>query len=94
MEKVDEFNDIKGLTITLDDGTELEFLEVATIPLNDINYLIMQPKESTDVISSEEAIVCKVIENENDFDYEIVTDDAIIDEVFNKYDELFSEDED
>ena len=93
MEKVDEFNDIKGLTITLDDGTELEFLEVATIPLNDTNYLIMQPKESSDVISSEEAIVCKVIETENDFEYEIVTDDVIIDEVFSKYNELFSEDE-
>ena len=93
MEKVDEFNDIKGLTITLDDGTELEFLEVATIPLNDINYLIMQPKESSDVISSEEAIVCKVIETENDFEYEIVTDDVIIDEVFSKYNELFSEDD-
>lgn len=93
MEKVDEFNDIKGLTITLDDGTELEFLEVATISINDINYLIMQPKESSDVISSEEAIVCKVIETENDFEYEIVTDDVIIDEVFSKYNELFSEDE-
>lgn len=93
MEKVDEFNDIKGLTITLDDGTELEFLEVATIPLNDINYLIMQPKESSDVISSEEAIVCKVIETENDFEYEILTDDVIIDEVFSKYNELFSEDD-
>ena len=74
------------------DGEEVEFEEVASITINDKFYMILAPVEQVDGIDEDEALVFEVteIDEEND-NFELVTDDAIIDEVFKEYTRLLEE---
>ena len=93
MDKVNEFNDIFGLTITLDDGTDVDFKEVASINIDDDTYLIMQPDNNSSDITLDEAIVVKVILNDDTNDYEICQDEAVLNKVFDEYEKLFTIDD-
>ena len=77
------------------DGDEVEFEEVASITINDKFYMILAPVEQVDGIDEDEALVFEVteIDEEND-NFELVTDDAIIDEVFKEYTRLLEETDD
>ena len=52
----------------------------------------MQPVKPLDGVAEDEALVFRIIENDDGDEYELVTDDETIDCVFASYDAMFDED--
>lgn len=80
------------VTLTTADGEEVDFVEIAGIAYKGNFYAILQPVELLDGMGEDEALVFSVIRGINGEDnFEIVTDDDIIDAVFAEYDRLLEE---
>ena len=80
------------VTLTTADGEEVDFVEIAGIAYKGNFYAILQPVELLDGMEEDEALVFSVKRGINGEDnFEIVTDDDIIDAVFAEYDRLLEE---
>ncbi len=81
--------------ITLYDEKEkpVEFEQIAIIPYKDKLYAILKPLNPMDGVADDEAIVFSFEEDDNSDDQMLVMEesDTIIDEVFNIYNKLLSE---
>lgn len=89
---VDELDGDSGddiITLVGEDGSEIDFFVAAVIPYNGKMYGILQPVELLEGMQEDEALVFEC--DEENFD--LVTDDGIIDAVFAKYDELIANEE-
>ena len=89
---VDELDGDSGddiITLVGEDGNEIDFFVAAVIPYNGKMYGILQPVELLEGMQEDEALVFEC--DEENFD--LVTDDGIIDAVFAKYDELIANEE-
>ena len=69
------------VTLTTEEGEDIEFDIVSEIALGDEFYAIMQPVKPLEGVADDEALVFKIIEGE----YELVVDDDILDSVFDSY---------
>ena len=88
----DEFADDDIVTLLSANGEEIDFVEIAGIVHNGKFYAILQPVELLDGMDEDEALVFEVSRGEDGEDkFSIVTDDEIIDIVFEKYNQLFDE---
>lgn len=76
------------ITLTSENGEDVDFLEIAGIALNGGYYAILQPAELFDGMEDDEALVFKVSRSPDCDGYEIELDDEIIDAVFKKYYEI------
>ena len=85
----DEFADDDIVTLLSANGEEIDFVEIAGIVHNGKFYAILQPVELLDGLDDDEALVFEVSRGEDGEDkFSIVTDDEILDIVFEKYNEL------
>ena len=85
----DEFADDDIVTLLSANGEEIDFVEIAGIAHQGKFYAILQPVELLDGMEDDEALVFEVTRGEDGEDkFSIVTDDEIIDIVFEKYNEL------
>lgn len=93
MEKKDfEFEDDDIITMVAQDGTEIDFIEIADIYHEDNYYVIAQPVELLEGMEEDSALVFKVEEDKNgETKFTIELDDDIVDAVFKEYDKLYEE---
>ena len=86
----EEYDDI--ITLTSENNEEIEFVNIAQIFYQSKIYAILQPVELLDGMDEDEAFVFEVkTDEEGQNSFTIVTDDEIIDEVFNRYNQLLEE---
>ena len=87
-----EINDEDIITLTADNGAEIDFIEIAGIAHKGNFYAILQPVELLDGMSDDEALVFRVTTNKDGKDsFDIELDDEIIDAVFKEYTRLYDE---
>lgn len=75
------------------EGEEVEFELIAVIAENDKQYAILQPVELLEGMTEDEALVFEVTVEDEESVFDFVDDEAIIDLVFEKYNELLAENE-
>ena len=89
-----DYEDDDIVTLMSADGEEIDFVEIAGIAYKGKMYAILQPVELLDGMDDDEALVFKVTQNRDGEDnFEIETDDDIIDAVFEEYNRLLDETE-
>lgn len=78
------------ITLMTENGEEIEFIEVAAIPLNQKMYAILQPVILLEGMEEGEALVFEVALDEDGqpAGFNVVLDDELIDQVFAIYNEL------
>ncbi len=81
------------VTLTTVEGEDIDFEIVAELPLGDDFYAIMQPVKPLDGVGKDEALVFKIIEEDDGDEYELVIDDDLIDSVFDSYNAMCEEDD-
>ena len=79
------------VTLTTDEGEDVEFDIVAEIAYGDEFYAIMQPVKPMDGIADDEALVFRIIEADDGDEYELVLDEDILDGVFDSYNSMIEE---
>lgn len=80
------------ITLSTPDGEEVDFTEIATVEFEGNLYVIMQPVELFEGMDEDEALVFSVTDDgEEDSRFDVVTDERIIDGVFEEYNKLFEE---
>lgn len=80
------------VTLLSADGEEVDFVEIAGIALDGKFYAVLQPVELLEGMEEDEALVFEVGRNADGSDnFTIVTDDDIIDAVFEEYNRLLDE---
>ena len=88
----DGINEDDIVTLTTDDGEEVDFVEIAGIAHDGNFYAILQPVELLDGMDDDEALVFRVTRGADGEDkFEIELDDDIIDAVFTEYNRLLDE---
>ena len=70
-------------------GTEVAFEQIAIIPRDEKVYAILKPVKPMDGVAEDEGLVFFI--NDEEQKLELVTDDKIIDYVFDVYDSLVAE---
>ena len=73
------------VTLTTDEGEDIEFEIVTELALGDDFYAIMQPVKPLEGVADDEALVFRIIEADDGDEYELVIDDDILDSVFDSY---------
>lgn len=81
------------VTLTTEEGENIEFEIVTELPLGDDFYAIMQPVKPLEGVGKDEALVFRIVEAEDGDEYELVIDDDLLDSVFDAYNAMV-EDED
>ena len=83
------------VTITTDDGRDIEFVEIAEIPLNGRVFTILQPTEEMDELDPDDVLIFEVITDEDGNDIvELVDADETIDAVSEAFYALSEESDD
>lgn len=80
------------LTLTTNDGSDVDFMEIAQIYIEEELYLILQPVELFDGMEEDDALVFHVsvgLKGEERLD--LVYDDDLTDRVFSEYEKLVAE---
>lgn len=73
-----------------EDDKATEFEQIAVVPLDNSIYAILKPVKPIEGVEEDEAIVFEIVMDEENGDLlTVVTDDAIIDNVFEEYKKLF-----
>ena len=87
--------EVQFVTITTDDGRDIEFVEIAEIPLNGRVFTILQPTEEMDELDPDDVLIFEVITDEDGNDIvELVDDDETIDAVSEAFYALSEESDD
>ena len=68
---------VQFVTITTDDGRDIEFVEIAEIPLNGRVFTILQPTEEMDELDPDDVLIFEVITDEDGNDIELELVDAL-----------------
>ena len=87
---LDEKN-VEIIKLYNEDNQEVEFEQIALIPLEDKTYAILKPTESMEGIGDDEALVFVIDEIDDEDCLVIVEDDNIIDKVFEEYYKMLKE---
>ena len=81
-----ELIDDEVITLTDDNGKPVDFYEVACIEYQGEFYALLQPVEPMEGLEEDEALIFKVREEDEENDvFEPVTDESVLDAVFNEY---------
>lgn len=79
------------VTLTTDEGEDIEFEIVTELALGEDFYAIMQPVKPLDGVAEDEALVFRIIETDEGDEYELVIDDDILDGVFESYNNMIED---
>lgn len=78
------------VTLSAANGKEIDFFEIAGIVYNGNFYAILQPVELLEGMRDDDAMVFRVLENEDGEDtFNIELDDEVIEAVFEEYQKLY-----
>lgn len=89
LNKLCDENDSEPITLLSQNGKEFSFEQIAVIPQEEKLYIILKPVEHIDGLGEDEGLVFYA--NEEEYRYELVTEEEIIDKVFSVYDSLLEE---
>ena len=84
-------NNTDNLKLYNEENQEVEFEQIALVPIEDKTYAILKPVETMEGIAEDEALVFVIDEIDDEDCLVIVDDDKIIDEVFEEYYKLLKE---
>ncbi|MBQ0058949.1 MAG: DUF1292 domain-containing protein [Lachnospiraceae bacterium] len=89
-EEFEEFEDLGTVTLTMEDDTEVDYAILAIYPVNDRQYIALQPVESDDL---NDVIFYRYILKSEDEDPEIeyIDDDEEYEQVLDAFDEILDE---
>ena len=79
------------VTLTTDEGEDIEFEIVTELALGEDFYALMQPVKPLDGVAEDEALVFRIIETDDGDEYELVIDDDILDGVFESYNNMIED---
>ena len=83
-------NNNDNIVLYNENDEPVEFEQVAIIPMDERIYAILKPVITFEGTKDDEAFVLEIIEDEENGDHlAVVSNDIIIDRVFEKYYELF-----
>ena len=74
-----------------EEGEELEFEQIAVVPVDGELYVILRPIDMDEEIGEDEALVFKVEEEDDEAFLDIVEDDDVVDAVFEEYYAMLAE---
>lgn len=87
-----ELQDEDIITMVSQDGTEIDFVELADIVYNDNYYVVVQPLKPLEGVEDDACLVFKVEENgEDEAKFTIELDDDVVDKVLAEYERLLEE---
>jgi hypothetical protein len=87
---LDEKN-VENLKLYNEENQEVEFEQIALVPLEEKTYAILKPAETMEGIGEDEALVFVIDEIDDEDCLVIVEDDNIIDKVFEEYYKMLKE---
>ncbi len=87
LEILTDEDDVDNLILQNDDGTDVEFEQIATIPLDDRVFAILHPVGVPDV-AEDEALVFEWEETDAGESLRVVEDTKLADKVFDEYNAL------
>ncbi len=94
-QEVELIDEDEVITLYDDDNNPVKFYEVACIEYQGEFYALMQPVEPMEGLGEDEALIFKVREEDEDNDvFEPVTDESVLEAVFNEYLNAVAEAED
>lgn len=81
-----EIIDEEVITLYDDNNNAVDFNEVAVVEYDGDFYALLQPVEPMEGLGEDEAIIFKIVQKDDETDeFEPVTDEAVLDAVFNEY---------
>lgn len=84
-------NNTENLKLYNEENQEVEFEQIALVPIEDKTYAILKPVENMEGVADDEALVFVIDEIDDEDCLVIVEDDKIIDDVFEEYYKLLKE---
>jgi hypothetical protein len=84
-------NNTENLKLYNEENQEVEFEQIALVPIEDKTYAILKPVETMEGVAEDEALVFVIDEIDDEDCLVIVEDDKIIDDVFEEYYKLLKE---
>lgn len=88
IDKLFDENNNEVIVLRNENGEDVRFEQVATIPMKDTTYFILLPLDKIDGVGENEGLVFEILKREEDEALSLVTDGDTIDKVFAVYDEL------
>ena len=89
---LDEEND-DPITLYNENGDEVQFDQVAVIPMDDVVYVILCPITPMEGVGEDEGVVFAIEEKDDEECLTLITEDEIIDKVFAEYEALVAEED-
>lgn len=80
------------VTLTTEEGEDIQFEIITEIALGDEFYALMQPVKPLEGVAADEALAFRIIEAEDGDEYELVVDDELLDSIFDSYNAMIEED--
>ena len=88
IEQLLDENNRNNVILTDKDGKEMEFMQVALIPLKDDMYTILKPISEIEGVEDDEVIIFKFTEDDEGTSLDVVVDQDIIDKVLKELNTL------
>jgi len=80
------------ITLTSPDGDQVDFLEIAGIPIDGNFYTILKPVEVIEGMTEDDVLVFKVEETENgDSNFSLERDEEVLNKIYQEYLRLLDE---
>ena len=89
---LDENND-ENIRLYNEENQEVEFEQIALIPIDEKTYAILRPVSGMEDIAEDEALVFVIDEIDDEECLVVVEDDDLVDKVFDEYYHMLEEDE-
>ena len=88
IDKLFDENNNEVIVLRNENGEDIRFEQIATIPMKDTTYFILLPLDKIEGVGENEGLVFEILERDDDEVLSLVTDADVIDKVFEVYDEL------
>lgn len=88
IDKLFDENNNEVIVLRNENGEDVRFEQIATIPMKDTTYFILLPLDKIEGVGENEGLVFEILKREDDEVLSLVTDGDTIDKVFAVYDEL------
>ena len=84
-------NNTDNIKLYNEDNQEVEFEQIALVPIEEKTYAILKPVANMEGIAEDEALVFVIDEIDDEDCLVIVEDDSIVDKVFEEYYKMLKE---
>lgn len=91
IDKLFDENNSDIIVLRNEKDEDVRFEQIATIPMKSKTYFILLPLDKIDGVGENEGLVFEILVREDDEVLSLVTDEEVIDKVFEVYNELVDE---